>query len=96
MIPGTTVSFNQTGAPGTTPQVQQASFTPGEGDGETVGQSQEIASNGQGQSQQPNTKFNTDMLAALSEIAQNTKNTADQSKRSADSANDLARQGLTA
>ena len=36
------------------------------------------------------------MLAALSEIAQNTKNTADQSKRSADSANDLARQGLTA
>ena len=96
MIPGTTVSFNQTGDPGTTPQVQQASFTPGEGDGETVGQSQEIASNGQGQSQQPNTKFNTDMLAALSEIAQNTKNTADQSKRSADSANDLARQGLTA
>ena len=94
--PITTVSFNQTGDPGTTPQVQQASFTPGEGDGETVGQSQEIASNGQGQSQQPNTKFNTDMLAALSEIAKNTKNTADQSKRSADSANDLARQGLTA
>lgn len=95
-IPGTTVSFNQTGDPGTTPQVQQASFTPGEGDGETVGQSQEIASNGQGQSQQPNSKLNAELLAALSEIARNTKNTADQSRRSADSANDLARQGLTA
>ena len=93
-IPGA-VSFNQTGDPGATPRVQQASFTPE--DGSPLQQAvQQNFVDGDGQSQQPNTKLNAELLAALSEIARNTKNTADQSKRSADSANDLARQGLTA
>jgi hypothetical protein len=93
-IPGA-VSFNQTGDPGATPRVQQASFTPE--DGRPLQQAvQQNFVDGDGQSQQPNTKLNAELLAALSEIARNTKNTADQSKRSADSANDLARQGLTA
>jgi hypothetical protein len=93
-IPGA-VSFNQTGDPGATPRVQQASFTPE--DGSPLQQAvQQNFVDGDGQSQQPNSKLNAELLAALSEIARNTKNTADQSKRSADSANDLARQGLTA
>lgn len=89
------VSFNQTGDPGTTPRVQQASFTPGD-ESPLPQEVQQIRDAAAGQSQQPNSKLNAELLAALSEIARNTKNTADQSKRSADSANDLARQGLTA
>lgn len=93
-IPGA-VSFNQTGDPGATPQVQQASFTPGD-ESPLPQEVQQIRDAAAGQEQQSNSKLNAELLAALSEIAKNTKNTADQSKRSADSANDLARQGLTA
>ena len=94
-IPGTTVNFSQTGDPGATPQVQQASFTPGD-ESPLSQEVQQIRAAAAGQEQQSNSKLNAELLAALSEIAKNTKNTADQSKRSADSATDLARQGLTA
>ena len=93
-IPGP-VSFNQTGDPGATPQVQQASFTPGD-ESPLPQEVQQIRDAAAGQEQQSNSKLNAELLAALSEIAKNTRNTADQSKRSADSATDLARQGLTA